>query len=33
MHGSTQPPELIDAWLPPQVGRNAGLERRTEFID
>ena len=26
MHRSTQPPELLDAWLPPRIGRN-GLER------
>ncbi len=33
MHRSTQPPELIDAWLPPRIGRNARLERLTELID
>ena len=33
MHRSTQPPELIDAWLPPRVGRNARLERLTQLID
>ena len=33
MHRSTQPPELIDAWLPPRVGRNARLERLTDLID
>ena len=33
MHRSTQPPELIDAWLPPRIGRNARLERLTDLID
>ena len=33
MHRSTQPPGLIDAWLPPRVGRNARLERLTDLID
>lgn len=33
MHRATQPPELIDAWLPARVGRNARLGRLTEFID
>ena len=33
MHRSPQPPELIDAWLPPRVGRNARLERLTQLID
>ena len=33
MHRSTHPPELLDAWLPPRVGRNARLERLTELID
>ena len=33
MHRSTQPPELLDAWLPPRIGRNARLERLTELID
>ena len=33
MHRSSQSPELIDAWLPPRVGRNARLERLTELID
>lgn len=33
MHQATQPPELIDAWLPARVGRNARLGRLTEFID
>ena len=33
MHRSTQPPELIDAWLPARVGRNARLERLTDLID
>ena len=33
MHRSTHSPELIDAWLPPRVGRNARLERLTQLID
>ena len=33
MHRSTHAPELIDAWLPPRVGRNARLERLTQLID
>ena len=33
MHRSTHAPELLDAWLPPRVGRNARLERLTELID
>ena len=33
MHRSPQPPELLDAWLPPRVGRNARLERLTQLID
>ena len=33
MHRSTQPPELLDAWLPPRIGRNARLERLTDLID
>ena len=33
MHRSTQPPELIDARLPPRVGHNARLERLTDLID
>ena len=33
MHRSTRSPELIDAWLPPRVGRNARLERLSELID
>ena len=27
MHRSTQPPELLDAWLPPRAFRSARLER------
>ena len=30
MHRSTHSPELIDAWLPPRVGR---MERLTQLID
>ncbi len=33
MHRSTHAPELLDAWLPPRVGRNARLERLSELID
>ena len=33
MHRSTHSPELLDAWLPPRVGRNARLERLTQLID
>ena len=33
MHRSTHAPELIDAWLPPRVGRNARPERLTQLID
>ena len=33
MPRSTQPPELLDAWLPPRVGRNARRERLTDLID
>ena len=33
MHRATHAPELIDAWLPPRVGRNARLERLTQLID
>lgn len=33
MHRAPQPLELLDAWLPPRVNRNARLERLTELID
>ncbi len=33
MHLTPQRPELINAWLPPRVGRNARLERPTDLID
>ena len=33
MHQSPRSPELLDAWLPPRVGRNARLERLTQLID
>ena len=33
MDRATHAPELIDAWLPPRVGRNARLERLTQLID
>jgi hypothetical protein len=33
MHRSTPSPELLDACLPPRVGRNARLERLPQLID
>ncbi len=33
MHRTPHPPELMDAWLPSRVGRNARLERLTQLID
>ena len=33
MHRTSHPPELMDAWLPERVGRNARLERLTDLID
>jgi len=33
MHRPTSPPEMLDAWLPERVGRNARLERLTDLLD
>ena len=33
MHRTPHPPELMYAWLPSRVGRNARLERLTQLID
>lgn len=33
MHRPSRPPEMLEAWLPERVGRNARLERLTQLID